>query len=600
MNPPSLSRRAVMLAALAAALPVPARAAAERAIAMHGDPLYAPGFDHFGYADPDAPKGGRLTLGQPGTFDSLNPFIVKGVSAAMVQGLVFESLMARCWDEPFTLYGLLAETVETPRDRSWVEFGIDPRARFQDGSSVTADDVVFSFKTLRDHGRPNHRLYYRKVARIARPGPGRVRFVFKQPSDWEMPLIMALMPVLPRARYDRGRFDVTSLEPPLGSGPYRLTEIQPARGVTYRRNPDYWGKDLPVNRGFDNFDTIRIDYYRDDDSSFEAFKAGLYDLRIETDPTRWMRGYGFPDFRAGKVRRAAMPNGRPSGLFGFALNTRRPMFRDIRVRQALGLALDFEWINRNLYFGAYRRITSSFDNSELAAHGPPGPREAKLLAPWRARIPDEIWAHGYRPPVATGDNNRGNLIRAQKLLEQAGYAVREGRLVEAESARPFAFQVLLSDPGLERLALAWGQMLKPLGVGLTVRTVDATQYEARRADYDFDVILYDWGNSLSPGNEQAFYWSSAAADTPGTRNYPGIRDDAIDAMIEKLVAARTRPDLVAAARALDRLLMAGHYVIPLYYSPADWIAWRSRLRHPARNSHYGFIVDTWWDGAAKP
>lgn len=587
--------RALAFLILCAACPaVSADAKPQPAIAMHGAPLYSPGFRHFAYADPDAPKGGSLTLAQPGTFDSLNPFIVKGMPAAMESDLAFESLMARSQDEPFTLYGLIAETVEVPPDRSWVEFALRPEARFQDGTTITVEDVVFSFKTLRDHGRPNHRLYYRKVARVERPGPRRVRFVFQAGSDWEMPLIMGLMPVLPEARYDGGRFERATLDPPLGSGPYRVASVSPGRSIVYKRVPGYWGRDLPVNRGLYNFDTIRIDYYRDDDSSFEAFKAGLYDLRVESDPARWARGYDFPDARRGLVIRKALPHGRPSGLFGFVLNTRRPLFRNIRVREALDLAFDFEWVNRSLFFGAYRRISSSFDNSELAAHGPPTPAEARLLAPWQSRIPDAIWRQGYVPPVAQDERNRRNLERAQALLKAAGYEIRGGRLVDARSGRPFAFEILLANPNYERLALVYARMLKRLGIQVSVRTVDPTQYEARREQFDFDVIVNTWGNSLSPGNEQAFYWGSAAADEPGSRNYPGVRDPALDAMIAALIQARTRADLVAAARALDRLLMAGRYVVPLYFAPEDWLAWRNQLRMPDRLSRYGYSVETWW------
>ena len=592
---PSLRAPALLvLLSFLSVLPGTARAKPERAISMHGAPLYLPDFDHFGYANPNAPKGGALVLAQPGTFDSLNPFIVKGVPAAMLTDLVFDSLMARSWDEPFSLYGLIAATLEVPSDRSWVEFALRPEARFQDGSPITVEDVAFSFETLRDRGRPNHRLYYRKVARIERPGPRRIRFVFRAGSDWEMPLIMGLMPVLSKAYYRNGRFERTGLEPPVGSGPYRVAAVSPGRSITYRRTPGYWGCDLPVNRGFHNFETVRIDYYRDEAASFEAFKAGLYDLRVEANPTRWSRSYDFPDFRRGQVRRAQIPHGRPSGLFGFALNTRRPLFQDIRVREALDLAFNFEWVNRNLYYSAYERISSSFDNSELAAHGPPNSLEARLLAPWRDTIPKKIWERGYRPPTSAEERNRVNLERAQHLLKAAGYEIRNGRLADARSGRPFAFEILLSNPLHERLALSYAQMVKRLGIAASVRIVDSAQYEARRAGFDFDMIVNAWGNSLSPGNEQAFYWSSSAADTPGTRNYPGVRDPAIDAMIQVLVQARTREELVAAARALDRRLMGGRYVVPLYYMWEDWLAWRSHLRMPERMSRYGYIVQTWW------
>lgn len=589
-----LSCRLPAVLALLLAAAAPARAEPQHAIAMQGAPALPPGYEHFPYADPNAPKGGRLVLAEAGGFDSLNPFLVKGLPAAMLQGLVFESLLKRSWDEPFTLYGLLAATVETPPDRSWVEFTLDPRAKFQDGSPVTVADVLFSFEILRAQGRPNHRSYYGK-ARAEQTGPRSVRFTFGPEGDREMPLIMGLMPILPEARYGAGRFTRADLDAPLGSGPYRVASVEPNRSITYVRNPDYWAKDLPASRGQDNFDMIRIDYYRDENASFEAFKAGLYDVRVEAEPARWAVGYDFPALARGEILRAEIPHGRPSGMLGFALNTRRPLFEDRRVREALDLAFDFDWVNRTFYYGAYRRITSYFDNSDLAAHGPPGPREAALLAPYAGTIPADILARGYVPPDGEGmASQRRRLRAAQGLLAEAGWQVRGGRLVHTESGRPFAFEILIDRPDNERLALTWARQLERLGMNVSVRSVDSSQYEARRQSFDFDAIVNFWGNSLSPGNEQYYYWSQAAADTPGSRNYPGVRDPGVDAMIAALTQATTREDFVAAARALDRLLLGGRYVVPLFYAPYDRLAWRDHLRQPARPSLYGYRIETWW------
>ncbi len=562
-------------------------------IAMHGAPKYGAGFDRLEYADPDAPKGGELRRAATGTFDSLNPFIVKGVPAHG-RHLVFESLLKRTRDEPFSLYGLIAESIEVPDDRSSVTFVLRPEARFHDGSPITVDDVVFSWETLKDRGRPNHRLYYRQVRAVERPGPRSVRFVFDAASpDRELPLILGLMPILSRSYYAVATFEETTLVPPLGSGPYRVESVDPGRGIVYRRDPGYWGRDLAINRGQHNFDRIRYDYYRDGAVMMEAFKAGEYDVRREPSAKRWATAYDFPAAADGRVRLERLPHGRPSGMFAFVFNTRREIFADRAVRRALAHAFDFAWVNRTLLHGAYVRTHSIFDNSDLASRGVPRGRERELLEPFRDRLPPEVFQSPYRPPGVDG-GIRANLKAARRLLAEAGWTVREGALRRAEDGLPMAFEILLLDPAHEKIALAFGRNLKRLGVDARVRTVDTSQYHYRLDAYDFDMIVYHWGMSLSPGNEQAFYWSAGAAAQEGTRNYPGVRDPAVDALIDRMTEARGRDAFAAAVRAMDRVLLWGHYFIPLYHLNDDRIAYWNRLGRPEVVPLYGVVLDTWW------
>jgi len=585
-----------LLAALLALAPAAGpRAAPRHGIAMHGAPALPEDARHFPHADPDAPKGGTLVEGRTGTFDSFNPFTLKG-SPAKGLDLVFESLLERSPDEPFTLYAQIAESVETPPDRSWVEFTLDPRARFQDGTPVTVDDVVFSLEILRDKGRPNYRTYYANVARIERPGPRRVRFVFAPGTNQELPLILGLMPVLPKARYQGERFEAASLEPPLGSGPYRLDRVDPGRSVGYVRDPDYWGRDLPVNRGRYNFERVRYDYFRDRGIAFEAFKKGLIDIWFEPAPERWARNYDFPAVRQGRVRREEIEHGRAMGMYGFALNTRRARFADRRVRKALMLAFDFDWVNKVYFHGIYRRMTSFFENSELAAKGPATAAERELLARFPGSVDPEILDRGFVPPESDGDGtNRANLLAAAELLRQAGWRIEGLKLIDGVSGEPFVFEILLNRPEDERIALAYRRWLERLGIEASVRTVDTAQYIQRIETYDFDAIINRWGASLSPGNEQHFYWGSRGAELQGTRNYPGIKSAAVDALIEDITAARTREALTAAVRALDRVLLSGYYVVPLYYLPLDYVAYWARLARPERAPLYGVDLTTWWE-----
>ena len=588
-------------AVLLALLPSAAPAAGEPApaIAMHGRPALPTGFTHQPYANPDAPKGGRMVQGLIGTFDSLNPFIVKGIPVQQVRGYVVESLMARGNDEPFTLYGLLARSVETDDARSYVTFHLDPDARFSDGRPVRAEDVLFSWALMRDKGRPNHRLYYAKVAKAEAPDERTVRFDFGGAPDRELPLILGLMPIFAKHAVDEATFEDTSMTAPLGSGPYRVTAVKPGTSVTLTRNPDYWGKDRPTNRGLWNFDEVRIDYYREANGAFEAFKRGLYDFRVETEPLRWHEGYNFPAARNGEVIRDEIRTGTPQPSEFLVFNTRRPVFADIRVRQALTLLFDFEWINRNYFFGLYGRSPSFFAGSELSAAGRPAdPRERRLLAPFATDIRPDILDGSYRLPVTDASGrDRATLRAALALFKQAGFELDGTVLRKRGSQEPLSFEILTTTRDQERIALAYARDLKRAGIAVSVRVVDAVQFDQRRLAFDFDMIQNRWDQSLSPGNEQAFYWGSAAADIQGTRNYMAAKSPAIDAMIAALLEARERPEFVSSVRALDRALMSGSYVIPVYNPQRQWIARWNRIERPKATALSGYLPETWW---AKP
>jgi peptide/nickel transport system substrate-binding protein len=574
----------------------PVSAASSTSIAMHGQPALAADFHHMPYANPDAPKGGRLVQGILGTFDSLNPFIVKGLAVQQVRGFVVESLMARGNDEPFTLYGLLAKSIETDDARTAVTFHLDPQARFSDGTPVLAEDVLFSWALLRDKGRPNHRLYYAKVAKAEAPDPLTVRFDFGGANDRELPLILGLMPVLPKHAIDVATFEETTMTAPLGSGPYRVTAVKPGASVTLTRNPDYWGRDLPINRGLWNFDEIRLDFYREANSHFEAFKRGLYDFRVEDEPSRWHDGYDFPAARSGGLIRDTIKTGMPQPSEFLVFNTRRPVFSDVRVRQALTQLFDFEWINRNYFYGLFGRSGGFFAGSELSAYTRAADdRERVLLKPFAAGMSPDILDGSYRLPVSDGSGrDRTSLRSALTLLSQAGYDLDGTVLRQRGTKTPLTFEILVTTRDQERIALAFARDLKRAGIEISVRAVDAVQFDQRRLGFDFDMIQNRWDQSLSPGNEQSFYWGSEAADHQGTRNYMGAKDPAIDAMIAATLEARDRPDFVSAVRALDRVLMSGCYAIPLFNVEEQWIARWNRIERPAVTALTGYLPETWW------
>ncbi|MBV8700797.1 MAG: ABC transporter substrate-binding protein [Bradyrhizobium sp.] len=573
-------------------------------LSMHGAPALPADFTHMPYANPDAPKGGRLTWGVLGTFDSLNPFIVRGLAAPQIRTYVVESLLTRGNDEPFTLYGLLAKTVETDDVRSYVTFRLNPAAHFSDGEPVRADDVVFSFALLRDHGRPLYRQYYSKVTKAEVLDPLTVRFDLAAANDRELPLILGLMPILPRHAIDVARFEDTTLAPPMGSGPYRVGAVKPGASMTLTRDPNYWGRDLPINRGLWNFDEIRLDFYRESNGQFEAFKRGLYDFRVETEPLRWHDGYGFPAARNGEVVRDTIKPGVPEPSEYLVFNTRRPVFADIRVRQALTLLFDFEWINRNYFFGLYGRSAGYLAGSELSAYTRPADaKERELLKPFATRIPPDILDGSYRLPVTDGSGrDRATLRQALSLLAEAGYELDGSLLRQRSSGALLTFEILTTTRDQERIALAYARDLKRAGIEISVRSVDPVQFDQRRLAYEFDMIQNRWDQSLSPGNEQAFYFGSEAADMAGTRNYMGAKDAAIDAMIAALLAARDRQNFVAAVRALDRVLMSGFYAIPVFSAGEQWIARWNRIETPKATSLAGYLPETWWqrvDSQAK-
>jgi microcin C transport system substrate-binding protein len=488
----------------------------------------------------------------------------------------------------------VAETVETPPDRSWVAFTLRAAARFHDGSPVTVEDVMWTFETLRTKGHPLYRSYYAAVASVEKVGPRTVRFTFKGGDNRELPVIVGQLPVLSRAYWTGRDFTKTTLEAPLGSGPYRVEAFEPGRSITYRRVPDHWAAASPVNVGRYNFDTIRYDYYRDDTVALEAFKGGAYDLRQESSAKNWARAYDVPAVRDGRIRKELIPNEIPTGMQGFVYNTRRAVFGDARVRAALATAFDFEWSNAHLFYGAYTRTRSYFSNSELASRGLPGAAERAVLTPFRGRVPDEVFTREYQPPSTTPHGLRPNLVHAFELLKQAGWEARDLKLVNAGTGQPLAFEILLEDATFERIALPFVKNLERLGVTARVRTVDSAQYEYRLKQFDFDMTVGLFPQSLSPGNEQVDYWASVSADTPGSRNLAGIRDPVVDRLIEQLIAAPDRPALVARTRALDRVLLWGHYVIPHFHITAFRVASWDRFGRPAVAPKYELGIDTWW------
>ena len=562
-------------------------------LSIHGDLKYPPSFAHFAYVDPRAPKGGSVTFSAIGTFDNLNPYILKGGPAAGI-ATTFDTLTVSSSDEPASEYGLVAETIDTPPDRSWVAFTLRRAARFHDGSPITVEDVIWTFDTLRTKGHPQYRSYYTAVASVEKTGPRTVRFTFKEGDNRELPVIVGQLPVLSKAYWAGRDFTKTTLQAPLGSGPYRVESMEPGRSITYRRVSDYWGAALPVNVGRYNFDVIRYDYYRDDTVALEAFKGGAYDLRQEASSKNWARAYDIPAVRDGRIKKEQIPNEVPTGMQGFVFNTRRTIFRDGRVRQALAAAFDFEWSNAHLFYGAYARTRSYFSNSELASRGLPSEAELAVLAPFRGRVPDEVFTREYQPPSTSPDGLRPNLVRALELLKEAGWVVREMRLVNVETGRAMTFEILLDDPGFERITLPFVKNLERLGVTARVRTVDSAQYEYRTKQFDFDMTVGLFPQSQSPGNEQVDYWASVSADTPGSRNLAGIRDPVVDRLIELLIAAPDRAALVARTRALDRVLLWGHYVVPHYHIPAFRVAYWDRFGRPAISPKYEIGVDTWW------
>lgn len=582
----------------AAGGPVPAGAAPQKAIALHGAPDQAGDFDHFPYVNPSAPKGGRLRLANPGSFDSLNPLIVKGTAAAGTREFSIESLMARGLDEPFTLYGLLAETIDVADDRASVIFALNPKAQFSDRSPVTADDVLFSFELLKTKGRPNHRTYFSKVRTAEKLSERTIKFTFEDGKDRELPLILGLMPIFAKHATAPETFEDTSMKPLLASGPYIVSRVDAGRSISYKRDAEYWGKDLPVNRGRFNFDEIRFDYFREGTAMFEAFKSGGIDLRVEEDPANWAGQYEFAAVRDGRINKAQFEIGIPAGMTGLAFNTRRPVFKDPLVRRALIQLFDFEWINRTLYNGLQKRTESFFERSYLSsARKPADERERALLKPYPDAVRPEILEGTYRLPSSDGSGqNRDNQKIAFELLTKAGYVLKDGRLIEGAKGQPFTFEILAQNRVQEAILLSFARGLEPLGIQARVRIVDSAQYQARLNTYDYDMIQTTWYASLSPGNEQLFRWSAKTAATPGSYNFAGVSNPAADAMIEAMLAAEGKEAFVSAVRALDRVLLSGDYVIPMFHVPYQWMPHWSYLKYPGKTPVFGWAaaIDCWW------
>jgi microcin C transport system substrate-binding protein len=562
-------------------------------LSLFGDLKYGADFSHFDYVNPDAPKGGTVRYSSIGTFDNLNLFILKGNAAAGLGGL-FDTLMFPAGDEPASAYGLVAESVEVPADRSWVQYNLRKEARFQDGSPITPEDVIWTFETLKEKGHPRYRLYYADVMKAEKVGGRSVKFSFRTGNNRELPQIVGEMPVLSKAYWSTRDFEKTTLEAPLGSGPYRIETFDVGRTITYRRVADYWGKDLPVNRGRNNFDVIRYDYYRDQTVALEAFKAGNYDIRVENVAKNWATGYDSPAFRDGLFKKEEIPNKVPAGMQGFGFNTRKDLFKDPRVRQALSYLFDFEWTNKNLFYDAYTRTESYFSNSELASSGLPSPDELKILEKYKGQIPDEVYTKAYAPPKTDGSGNlRDNMRQALRLLEEAGWSVKGEKLVN-DAGQAFTFEFLLDQPEFERIVLPFVQNLGRIGITASIRKIDPAQYENRMKTFDYDMTVVAFGESLSPGNEQRDFWSSAAADETGGQNYLGVKSKAVDDLVDLIINAPDRPSLVTRVHALDRVLLHGYYVIPNWHLSYFRVAAWDKFLRPKISPSYALAVDTWW------
>lgn len=571
-------------------------------LSIFGDLKYPADFKHFDYVNPDAPKGGTASqIGTAGltTFDSFNSFILKG-DAAQGMELVFDSLMARALDEPDAVYGLVAETADVAPDGLSVTFKLRSEAKFADGSPLTADDVVFSFETIKAKGHPALAMPLRDVKSAEALDPHTVRYTFEGTLIRDLPVTVATLPVLSKAYYTTHDFEMTTLEPPLGSGPYKVGPFKAGTYVTYIRRPDYWGKDLPVSRGQHNFDEVRYEYYRDRTLELENLLAGNFDFREEFTSKDWAGGYNKPAVKEGRIKLLTIPDERPSGAQGFFINTRRDMFKDPRVREALNYAFDFEWSNKNLFFGLYTRTASYFENSDLKAIGLPSPEELALLEPFRDKLPETVFGEAVVPPVTDGSgNNRAQLRQAVKLLADAGWAQTPQGIRNAEG-QPLTVEILIDSPSFERIAAPYIKNLKAIGVDATMRRVDAAQYERRMKDFDFDMTTQRYALRLTPGIELKNFWGSQAAATNGSFNLAGIADPVLDQLIDKIVTAKSRAELVTATRAADRVLRAGHYWVPQWYKGAHNLAFWDKFGWPETKPKYERgALDTWWYDAEK-
>ncbi len=587
-------RRTALFATAFLALTTLSEAAPRPGIAMLGEPALPPDFKNLPYANPDAPQGGELRQAITGSFDSVNPFIVKGAPVTGTRTYVFESLLGRNWNEAFSLYGLIAETIEVSDDRQTFTFRIRPEAKFSDGTPVTAADVVFSMETLRDKGRPNFKTSYSKISKVETPDDHTVTF-HQDAGDRELPLIVGLMPILSKAQWQARDFSQTTLDPMVGSGPYVMDKIKAGETITFRKNPDYWGKNLPINKGLWNFDTVRFDYYRDANAAFEAFKSGLADVRIETEPGRWNTGYDFPAVKDGKITLEKVEQKTPAAASGFIFNTRRPIFADPRVREALVMAFDFEWANANLFNNAYHRTYGYYGGSELSSEGKPvDAAEKQVLGDAFGKLRPDFVDGSYRLPVSDGSGRDRKMLRkAVSLLAEAGWTMGNNGLVNAKG-EPFTFTILVKDRDQEKIALHYQRTLQAIGITVNVRIVDSAQFLSMQNSYDFDMIPWTWFNSLSPGNEQVLYFGSEGRTVQGTRNMPGIADPAVDHAIQSMLDAKSRDEFVAAVRAEDRLLTSGFYMVPFFDAGGQWVARWNTIGRPEAQPLTGFEATTLW------
>lgn len=567
-------------------------------IAMFGTPKYADGFDHFAYVNPTAPKGGTLKLASMAPFDSMNPFILKGIAAPGLGNYLFQSLMTPSYDEPQTYYGLIAEDVQLAPDRSYADFTLNPKAKWSDGTPITAEDVVWSFETLKTKGHPVYRIQFKPIT-VKKLSARSVRFTFEDKTRRELPMIAAGLPVLPKHYYDKVPFEKTTLEPPIGSGPYRIAAVDPGRAITYERVKDYWAAHLPSQKGLYNFDTIRIDSYRDDVVAIEGIKSHQFDFYEEFIARNWATAYDIPAVRSGDLIKTRIPHSIPRGMQGFMFNTRLSKFSDLRVREAIGLTLDFEWMNRVLFYGAYERNSSYFNHTDFEAKGLPSKEELALLTPYKKDLPEALFTTPYTVPKTDGSGfPRDNLIRAQNLLNEAGWVMRDGHRVNAKTGERLTLEFLMTQRTFERVVASMRQNLSKLGIDASFRYVDASQYQKRVDAREFDVVSIWWNQgSFYPGAEQYTYWHSSQADVEGSQNLGGIKNPAVDMLVEKILRAQSLEELRPAGRALDRVLLQEYYVIPHWNINAWRVAYWNQFGRPEVTPLYNLGLDSWWQAA---
>ncbi len=564
------------------------------AIAMHGEPKYKKDFTHVDYVNPNAYKGGKVVFSTTGTYDTFNPFTLKGTSAAGI-GNLFETLTTSSSDEAFTEYGLLAETIEWPDDRSWVAFNLRKEAKWHDGKNVTPEDVIWTFNTLMEKGHPFYKYYYGDVTEVIKEDELKVRFNFKGNTNLELPLIVGQLPVLPKHYWENINFEETTLETPMGSGPYKINSFDAGRSVTYELDMNYWGFNVPIKKGTENFGLIKYEYYKDRGIEREAFKSGEIDFFSENTSKDWATSYDIPAVQNGLIIKESIEHENPQGMQAFAFNTRKELFNNKNVREALSYAFDFEWTNTNLFYGAYKRTNSFFENSELASSKLPGETELKLLNEYIDALPPEVFNKEFNPPKTDGSGFiRKELSKATSLLKEAGWELNEGKLINKESGKHFEFEILLVSPAFERIVLPFKDNLEKLGISVSVRTIDSSQYQQRLETFDFDMVVSSFRQSLSPGNEQRNFWGSDAAVTNGSRNIIGIKNPVIDLLIEEIISAKDREDLIISTKALDRVLLWNHYVIPQWHISSYRTLYWDIFDKPDVRPKYSLGTNTWW------